>query len=116
MNVYTTGNGKWVGTQADARKLSKETGLSWEHVDIPTTSKQEMLEFLNGFRVLTLEGSDDEDPIKSGGELGDYIHDKEVKPSYTHQSVALDDVWAELPLARKLHFAALAMEDARNAL
>lgn len=37
-------------------------------------------------------------------------------PSFAHQSVAIDDAWAALPLARKLHFAALAMEDARAQL
>jgi hypothetical protein len=37
-------------------------------------------------------------------------------PSYTDWSIAIDDVWDKLPLARKLHFAADAMECARDAI
>lgn len=37
-------------------------------------------------------------------------------PSSSDRSLALDDAWDGLPLARKLHFAALALEDARDAI
>ena len=38
-----------------------------------------------------------------------------AQPSYTQQSIAIEDAWDKLPLTQKLHFASLAMEDARAA-
>lgn len=37
-------------------------------------------------------------------------------PQHTAQLLAFEDQWAEFPLARKLHYAALACEDARSAI
>lgn len=39
-----------------------------------------------------------------------------ARPNYTAQSVSIDEAWSELPIARKLHFASLAMEEARASL
>ena len=41
---------------------------------------------------------------------------KPLTPSYTQQSVFTDELWEALPLARKFHFASMAMEDGREIL
>lgn len=41
-----TGEHRWVGTQGEAKKAAKETGGSWEVVDV-ATDKQGLLEFVN---------------------------------------------------------------------
>jgi len=54
MKLYTTGQGHWAGTQADARKVKKDQGLFCVLYDVPV-SKQELLTFLNTNRVTTEE-------------------------------------------------------------
>jgi len=41
MKLYTTGQGHWAGTQADARKVKKDQGLFCVLYDVPV-SKQEL--------------------------------------------------------------------------
>ena len=52
MKLYTTGQGHWAGTQADARKLKKEHGVPCDIHEVPV-AKQELLDFLNGNTVTT---------------------------------------------------------------
>jgi len=52
MRLYTTGRGHWAGTQADARKLKKRHGTSCDMHEVPV-SKEELLAFLNGKKVIT---------------------------------------------------------------
>jgi len=52
MKLYTTEKGHWAGTQADARKLTKEHGIPWELYEVPV-AKQELLAFLNKHIVIT---------------------------------------------------------------
>ena len=52
MKLYTTGKGHWAGTQADARKLKKEHGVSCDMHEVPV-AKGELLDFLNGNTVIT---------------------------------------------------------------
>lgn len=40
------GRAQYVGTQADARALKRDTGSAWEEVDVPI-SKAELIVFLN---------------------------------------------------------------------
>lgn len=42
--------------------------------------------------------------------------ERALKPSYSQFSASLEESWEKLPLAHKLHFAALAMEEAREKL
>ena len=44
MKLYTTGYGHWAGTQADARKISKQEKVECEQYELPT-AKPELLEF-----------------------------------------------------------------------
>lgn len=50
MKLYTTGYGHWAGTQADARKISKQEKVECEQYELPT-AKPELLEFLNKHKV-----------------------------------------------------------------
>ncbi len=52
MKLYTTGQGHWAGTQADARKLKKEHGMPCDIHEVPV-AKQKLLDFLNGNTVTT---------------------------------------------------------------
>ena len=52
MKLYTTGQGHWAGTQADARKLKKEHGVPCDIHEVPV-AKQELLDFLNRNTVTT---------------------------------------------------------------
>jgi len=99
MRLYLTDMGHWVGTQAEAGKLVRAgDGGSWVLVEVPT-DKEGLLAFLNA-RL----------QIKAAAP---------VAPSagnYSAQSIAFEDAFAALPLALKLHFAALAIEEARQAI
>lgn len=103
MKLYIA-NGRYIGTQADAKKLDKD----FEQVEVPT-DKEGLLDYLNGLSR-DVSGPADEyttiverqdPPVPTG-------------PSHSDQSVAIDDAWDALPLARKLHFGSLALEEARE--
>ena len=115
MRLYITQTGKYVGTQADA----KADGKNWHQVEVPT-DKPGLIEYLNALRW-----SEQARAVAPEAMTMDEIkhsNTPEAQAEYVRrrdgisQSIALDDAWEALPLARKLHFAALAMEDARNTL
>ena len=57
MRLYrlrTGGRARYVGTQADARALKRETGVTWEEVDVPM-AKAELIGFLNENTVIISE-------------------------------------------------------------
>ena len=63
MRLYTDNNGRWAGTQADAKEFGK-----FDQVEVPT-DKPTLLEFLNkhsvggdGFRIDALDDDDWEMP------------------------------------------------------
>lgn len=60
MKLYTTGKGHWAGTQADARKLKKEHGVSCDMHEVPV-AKQELLDFLNEHQVSIADVTPDEE-------------------------------------------------------
>ena len=63
MKLYTTGQGHWAGTQADARKVKKDQGLPCVLYDVPV-SKQELLTFLNTNDVATEKGETRSTPTR----------------------------------------------------
>lgn len=108
MKLYILGR-KYLGTQADAKAAAKTTGGQFQLVDVPT-DKDGLMAYLNRL-------------MENGAAPGPTVQERmnalsaEAKgESYTDRSVAIDDVFEALPLARKLHFAALAMEEARDAV
>lgn len=102
---------QWAGTQDDAKRAAKECGGFWEPYEVPT-DKPGLLGFLNRFCI-----SDPDTPALNE-ETCTPTAPVEAPPAtnYTAESVSIDEAWESLPLARKLHFAALAMEDARARL
>jgi hypothetical protein len=44
--LIVEGRARYVGTQADARAMKRETGAGWAEIDVPT-GKAELLAFLN---------------------------------------------------------------------
>jgi hypothetical protein len=104
MKLYQSPDGVWTGTQADAKAHAREAGVSWREVEVPT-DKAGLMAFLNEHRV----------GAKQPNELASVVPQATASPAqgYTHSSVALDEAWQGLSLARKLHFSALAMEEAR---
>jgi hypothetical protein len=103
------------GTQADAKALDRK----FEQVDVPT-DKAGLIGFINRLYlqigipgpVRGIDGPFDMD------DAGQPITDapEPPKPSYIAQSIAQDDEFDALPIARQLDFAARAMANARDAL
>lgn len=106
MKLYIA-NGQYVGTQAEAKRLDRD----YEQVDFPT-DKDGMIAALNNIlmneRLPQPTGYTDE---TDGGVTLTYD-----KPSYTEQSVDIDERFNQLPLAHQLSLAALALERARYQL
>lgn len=109
MRLYVTPAGRWAGTQADAKAIGKEDG-GWEEFEVPT-DKPGLLEFLNSRQVgaapAPAPAIEPETPAPAP---------VPAAPPPTALSLALDDAWDELPLARQLHFASLAVERARETI
>lgn len=113
MKLYITAAGVYAGTQVEA----KADGKGWQLEEVPT-DKYGLIDYLN---KLVHKGSGlppfaPEPVAPPTPEERKFLTDGPRPVSYTDQSVAIDEVWDKLPLARKLHFAALAMEDARAQL
>lgn len=109
MKLYLVGR-KYIGTQAEAKSAAKTTGGSFEPVDVPT-DKEGLIGYLNA-----LSGNSPAPTLQQKMEALAATAERPSVLSHTEKSVAIDDAWDELPLARKLHFAADAMEAARDAL
>lgn len=102
-NHDMTGVGQWTGTQDDA---NKDFGRGqWKLVEVPT-DKAGLIAWLN---VIDRATAPTPPP-----QAVQHAPARYVAPSYTETSCSLDEAWEVLSLPRKLHFAALAMEDARD--
>lgn len=104
MRLYQSPDGVWTGTQADAKAHARDANTTWKETEVPV-DKAGLMAFLNQHRV---GAASSVSPAPAPA-----APPPPPPSSYTHESVALDDAWEGLSLARKLHFAALAMEDAR---
>jgi hypothetical protein len=106
--MYRVGNNHYV-TQDDAKKGAKALGLDWTPVEVPVKIR-DLAEYLNDL-VLTVEMNAPR-PLETPAPRPDPV----PTLNYTQQSLEIDDLWDTLPLARRLHFAALAVEDARTSV
>jgi hypothetical protein len=93
---------QWAGTQDEAARLWGRN--CWELVEVPT-DKPGLLAWLNAWGDRPANKA----PVP-------IVEPAPPSSSYAAQSVAIDDAWEGLPLARKLHLAALALEEARAQL
>jgi hypothetical protein len=93
---------QWTATQAEADRLFGRG--CWQAVDVPT-DKPGLLAWLNELPAETkIEVVTTTAPVPA------------TAPSIAEQSLALDDGFDALPLARQLDLAARAMENARQAI
>ena len=102
-----------VATQAQAKGDARRFKCQWEAHDVPT-DKDGLMAYLNGQERLS--ALDDAAVTPTVAPPACLMSAQTELPSYAHQSVAIDEAWEKLPLGQKLHYAALAMEDAREAL
>lgn len=105
MKLYRTADGRWHVPGHQPKNAVR--------LEVPTDSAG-LCDFLN--RPAACEPEPSTTPITDRFEsrAGRLIDKESI--SYTHQAVELDEAWEGLSLAQKLHYASLAMEDARNAL
>lgn len=110
MKLYLI-EGVYYGTQAEAKTAAKELGGKFDaegaQVEVPT-DKQGLIDYLNELSH----------PIANGDQFTDvYVrHDPPVEREVIRDNpLQYDDAWDQFPLAKKLHFASLALEEARDA-
>jgi len=112
MKLYLA-NGTYVGTQADAKAITKNFDL----VEVPT-DKEGLIAYLNRITFDSLD-RDIDLPLNPDRVVKDVNEDVRPElapraPSYTEKSLGLDDAFAAAPLAHRLTLASLALEDARD--
>lgn len=107
MKLYIAA-GQYVGTQAEAKAIDK----GFENVEVPT-DKEGLLAYLNMLGQELAEARDEYTPVVT---RSDPPVDVEAVLARTEASISFDEAWSDFPLARKLHFAAMACEDARSSL
>lgn len=105
MIFYLCNGNELVGTQADAKALDRD----YTQVDVPT-DKAGLMAYVNTLLALpTPEPVEDRPPPPP-------TPPPVQAPSYTEVSLKIEEVFENLPLAQQLHFAAIAMENARKRL
>ncbi len=99
MKLYLAADGFYVGTQAEAKKLGK----GWEQIDIPT-DKEGLIEHLN-----RLIADGDEMVEKTNAIMA-------ALPYKSHPADGFEEAFDGMSLQLQLHYAAKAMENARDKL
>lgn len=120
MRFYRTDDGRWFATQAEATAHARRLNTRWGPVDVPT-EKPALLAWLAAQAAPgpeTLLGPQGDIAQAIGAEPTPsntaFVPDVPTPESYAARSVALDEAFAALPLARKLDLAAQALEEARQ--
>jgi len=80
MKLYTTLQGHWTGTQADARKLAKQHSIC-NVFEVPV-DKKGLLDFLNAWQVGRHEATPDEESIPVVGEVEEEVIVGETREEY----------------------------------
>jgi hypothetical protein len=113
MRLYICKDGSFAGTQAEAKAKGKDFILA----EVPT-EKAGLIEYLNN-----LVGEANQLRHDIAVEVGAAPdHPLETPPlvvvgeTYTEKGNRFEDEFAAMPIATQLHYAALAMENARAAL
>lgn len=87
-------------------------------IEVPT-DQERLAKFIEGlFELIDRRpGADVPEREESTSETGVGTTNLPVREqTYAETTIKIDEAWEALPLARKLHFAAMAMEDAREIL
>lgn len=110
MRLYLTAAGVYAGTQQEA----KADGKGWRLEEVPT-DKQGLIAYLNVLKFDTMGETKAPDPVAEGYG-GIDPHAPPQQPDRVTQAIAFEDGFEKMSLTLKLHFAALAMEAARDQL
>lgn len=144
MKLYTTPGGQWAGTEKDWKAAMKAEGIDTKtyagrkQVEVPT-SKAELMEFLTFHNVNVVNpgtlsvvgaagtGASPPAPVPAASvdvEALRALHNPEASPGFNPELAPppppattmpdLDELFEAAPLARQLHLASLACENARN--
>jgi hypothetical protein len=109
---------QFVGTQAEAKALSKEHGLKFvpeqDEVEVPT-DKAGLIDYLNRLIANAPRAEDPDRVVKDVNEDIEPTLAPKARP-YAELSTNLDELFAGAPLAHRLTLASLALEDARVAI
>lgn len=97
--IFYLANNQLAGTQAEAKALDK----NFEQVDVPT-DKPGLMAYIN-----ELMGREHPQQVE------EFVPSPPPAPVIP-KSIQFEDQWDDFPLALKLHYAASAMEDARDTL
>lgn len=99
-----------VATQAEAKAINKD----FVQIDVPI----DKLGLRDWIQKMIDELSTPKPPIPTMVEVAPPLGPPEliITESYAEQTLKIDDLWDQLPLARKFHFASLAMEEGRDIL
>lgn len=103
MIFYLCRGNELAPTQADAKKLDPD----FVQIDIPT-DKNGLMAFVNNLYQRELPEREENPPVVP--------LPPPPLPAREPVSIVFEDQWENFPLALKLHYAALAMEDARELL
>lgn len=98
----------------EAKREAKARGVDFEALEIDT-SKTGLKDFINELYASHVAPAlaVDADPLFPNAPPAE---PRQTAPSYAEQSIAWDELFPKLPVAHQLHFAAIAMENARLAL
>ena len=119
MKLYTTLQGHWTGTQADARKLAKQHSIC-NVFEVPV-DKKGLLDFLNAWQVGRHEATPDEESIPVVGEVEEEVIVGETREEYMRKwrqeqadlgaefnvRIAIEDALFEAPFTDLSNYAAI---------
>ena len=109
MKLYQSPDGVWTGTQADAKAHARESATTWKEAEVPV-DKAGLLAFLNRHMV----GVSAPVVFPAPAQEQTAPAQRSEPRNYSEYTLAIDDAWDKLPLARRLLLASLALEDARS--
>lgn len=111
--------GRYYGTQAEARSAAKENGVKFapeqDTVEVPT-DKEGLIAYLNRLASQIPHELNAHDEFTTVVERQDPPVEAPRGWSVAETSLGFDDAFEQMPLARQLHFAAIACENAREQL
>lgn len=109
---------RWQALKSEAEKLQRVYGGEVETVDVAENGREELAHFLNGRESAAPTFAPPmtrDEIVNSNTPEAQLAARRLMNPDdYVSHSISIDEEWEKLPLARKLCFAASALEDARR--
>jgi hypothetical protein len=107
-----------VGTQAEARTAARERKCTWAQVDVPT-DKAGLMDYINQLKASAGDPAEQStEPVgwQSLEQLDAKFGNGPAVEGYTEKANRFEDEFDVMPLALQFHYAARAMENARERL